>query len=120
MNHYIFLKYDGTNLLWSFTEDGIYTEVGPNSPATDVYDNDTVTYTAMSGIDNLVKIESKPGSPNIIKSQRGDGTLQIVVTIIDKTAPFEGEVDKYNIKFKPTGGGGAITADPEFRPKGNP
>lgn len=118
-NHNIYLKFDGQNLTWASAMDGSYTPVDDKNPSTPVNGKDTVTFTAVEGIDKIIKIEDgKKGSKKMIKSVRGEDSRTVIATLKDTT--IDGEVDQYNIMFKPEGGGKPIIVDPELLGKGHP
>lgn len=119
-NHNVFLKFDGTSLLWSPKQDGAYTELKPETITCTVNGKDTVTFTAVSGIQKIVRIDDgMNGSPKMIKSKRGEDSGTVVVTINNTTV--KGEIDKYDITFLPSGNvKSAITVDPEIQGGGEP
>jgi hypothetical protein len=114
-NSNIFLKYDSAaGLTFSTTETGTYEKVTKDNPTTQVNGGDTITFKAVSGIDKIQKIDDGvDGTPKLIKSKKGEDSNTVVATIIDKTV--KGEISKYNIKFKPEGGGQPITVDPQMQ-----
>ena len=114
-NQNIYLKYS-SSLQWSSTESGPYVDVGPNSPSTGVEGGDTITFIAVSGIDKIQKIsDGLNGTKKLIKSKKGEDSNTVIATIDGTVNP--GDIDKYEIKFKPDHGG-SITVDPEIEVKG--
>ena len=119
-NSNIFLKYDSAaGLTFSTNETGKYETITKDHPTTPVNGGDTITFKAVSGIDKIQKIDDGVGgTPKLIKSKKGEDSNTVVATIIEKTK--KGEISKYDIKFKPEGGGKPITVDPKMRGDGNP
>ena len=118
-NHDVFLKYENDTLYWSDSATGNYQELKKDTVTCVVNGKDTVTFRAVSGIDKLKKItDGQNGTKKLIKSKSGEDTLTVVATIVDSTV--KDEIDKYDIKFQPSGGGGNVTVDPKLSAGGNP
>lgn len=116
-NHNVFLKYQNSQLEYSTTESGTYSPVEAHTVMATVWDNDTVTFSAVDGggISKLISIDDGlNGTDKLIKTKSNTSDKSIVATIIGNCQA--NQVDKFDIKFKPDNGN-TITVDPELKTK---
>lgn len=116
-NHNVFLKYQNSQLVYSTTANGTYSPVEEDTVLATVWDNDTVTFSAVEGggISKLINIDDGlNGTDKLIKTKSNTNDKSIVATIIGNCQA--NQVDKFDIKFKPDNGS-TITVDPELKTK---
>jgi len=78
---------------------------------------DTITFKGLSGIERIMKIDDGlNGTKPMIKSKKGEDSDTVVATIVENTV--KGEIDKYDIKFKPENGGKPVIVDPRIEGNG--
>lgn len=119
MNHNVFLKYDGSDLLWSPDRGGSYEKLGRTTLTFTANGSDTVTFEAVDRISSIDSIDDGlDGTKKMMLSLSGLGSKKAIAIIIPKTK--KGEIDKYSITFTPEGGSKPITIDPQGSGGGNP
>ena len=109
-NTNIYLKLEGTVLMWSPNGSSGWTQVTASNPSTGVNLNDTVSWI---GDDSISKIKIKPKQSKILKKVDGDDTKTPKGTV---NSSIDGPTtEKYTISVKPVNSGGYLDVDPDLR-----
>lgn len=109
-NHNIYLKLEGSVLMWSPDGTSGWTQVTATNPSTGVNLNDTISWIAD---DSISKLKIKPKQSKILKSVDGDDTKSPKGTV--NSSINGATTEKYTISVKPVNSGGYSDFDPDIR-----